>query len=295
MRPSRFIRAAIVWGALSCTARNPAYQVPPAVAELDGGDETSNRPGPEDAAVPARADAGVAADLARAADTALPDVMVALAPDAAPDLPPDQRVHGPVLLVVGETVLSKSDAQLRASLQHLGFMALPIDGQVATAADATDMDLVVISGSAWSDDVGGKFRDVPVPVVVFDASIFDDMKMTGTRNETDFGTVDGDKRVAIVQPQHPLAAGLSGTVTVSVDNIQVSWGVPASSATRVASLVGQSNRFTIFGYLAGSMMSGLVAPARRVGSFVRYPNATTYTAAGLALFEASVLWAVGER
>ena len=60
----------------------------------------------------------------------------------------------------------------------------------------------------------------------------------------------------------------------------------------VASLVGQPNRLTIFGYDAGALMAaGMTAPARRVGSFVRYARNAAFTDDGMSLFEAAVKWA----
>jgi hypothetical protein len=241
--------------AWACTAANPAFEVVPP---------------PRDAAEPP--------------DQASPGRDVAPAADGP---------AGVALLVVGETVLAKGDSQLKASLTKLGFTVVVRDGQAVLAADAVGRAVVVISGSAWSDDVGAKFRDVPVPVVVFDCALFGPMKMTGTRSEIDYGTVD-DRRLMIVDDTHSLAGGLSGLVTVASVDLEVSWGIPGSSAVKVATLVDQSTRFTIFAYPQGSPMVGMNAPARRVGSFVRFPDLASYTESGLMLFEAAVLWAVGQ-
>jgi hypothetical protein len=232
----------------------------------------------------------LAPDLAAPQDTATPDAAADTIADMAPDLTPDKGPPGTALLVVGDVKLSKSDTQLQASLLRLGFTVAPISGKIATAADAAGKAAVIISGSSWSDDVGGEFTDVTVPVVVFDAADYYPMKMTGKQMGTDFDSADGT-RLTVLASSHPLAAGLSGTVTVANSSLMLSWGLPSSSATRIATIVGQSNRFTIFGYEAGAMMVNYPAPARRVGFFVRYPGDATYTAAGLQLFEASVLWA----
>jgi hypothetical protein len=120
------------------------------------------------------------------------------------------------------------------------------------------------------------------------------MKMTGTRSGTDFGSVLDERRLMIIDDAHPLAGGLSGLVTVSNGSLQISWGVPSSSAIKVATVVDQPSRYTIFAYTEGSTMVGMTAPARRVGSFVRFPESTTYTDSGLMLFEAAALWAVGQ-
>jgi hypothetical protein len=119
------------------------------------------------------------------------------------------------------------------------------------------------------------------------------MRLTGTRSGTDYGELDYDRNLVIVDDTHPLAGGMSGQVQVSNGDIMVSWGVPAAGAIKVATTVSNASRFTIFAYLEGTPMVGMNAPARRVGSFVRYPRDTTFTESGLLLFQAAALWAIG--
>jgi hypothetical protein len=268
--------------ASACTRENPGYRGPGVAAqtleagalfETDGGE-----PAPPDAGDP---------------ELAPPDAADDAVGDPAPDAVPDRAPTGVALLIVGDLELSKSDVQLEVALSRLGYaINLKLDVDSGTA-DAGRADVVIISGSTWPDDVSTKFVDVPVPVVVFDEAMFPTMKMTGPKRDTDFGILANVKSLTILDPTHPLAAGLSGTVDVSAANILVSWGVPAPAAVRVASQVGDPTHITTFGYQAGDMMVGMPAPSRRVGSFVRFARNTTYTEAGLALFEAAVLWATG--
>jgi hypothetical protein len=279
----------------ACTAQNPAYQEPAVAPPAEDAAEPPDLAPPADA----RLTPDQATTLDAAPPVATPDAAVpadaAVPPDAAPDLPVDRGPPGTALLVVGETNLRASDVQLRDTLTRLGFTVVVKNGTAATAADGNGKALVVISGSSWSDDVGAKFRDVPVPVVCFDRALFSPMKLTGTRSGTDFGEVDNERNLLIIDDTHALAGGLSGQVQVANGDIMVSWGVPAAGAIKVATTIGNTGRYTIFGYLAGTPMVGMTAPARRVGSFVRYPYDTTFTESGLLLFEASALWAIGYR
>ena len=295
----------IVVGGLACTARNPAFEGVPApagdaAAALPDAAGPDLRPAPPDEAPDRSLSPDVASpDAGAPEDTSdlPPDAAVVPPPDVAPSPPPDLAADrappGAALLVVGDTALSKSDTQLKSSLVRLGFTVVTRDGSAATAADALGRALVVISGSSWSDDVGAKFRDVTVPVVVFDDALFGPMKLTGTRSGTDYGQLDNQTHLMIIDDTHPLAGGLSGLVTVANANIQLSWGVPSAAAVKVATIVDQPTHFTIFAYPEGSTMVGMTAPARRVGSFVRFPSDSTYTESGLLLFEASALWAIG--
>jgi hypothetical protein len=296
--PRRWLSAVLVSAFLAaCTAQNPAFVAPqPADSDVEPAVPTTapdaqvTRPDLAAQALPADAAPAYMPDVTAPADAA-----AAVLPDAPPDLAADRGPPGAVLLVVGDTALEKSDVQLKDRLIKLGFTVTARDGTAVTSADATGKALVVISGSSWSDDVGSKFRDVTVPVVCFDRALFSPMKLTGSKSGTDYGELDYAQRLMIIDDTHPLAGGLSGQVTVSNADMMVSWGLPSSAAVRVATTTDSANRFTIFGYEQGATMVGMTAPARRVGSFVRYPRDTTFTESGLLLFEGSALWAIGYR
>jgi hypothetical protein len=273
---------ALLFASLACTARNPAWEAPPGTGAAEDG-AVHDAAGGQEAAPPRSPDVAAALD-GGGGGTASGGSDAVIERAAA---------HGVALLVVGDLALSRSDVQLQDSLTRLGFLVALKEGSASSAPDAIGRSVVIISGSAWSDDVGGKFRDVTVPAVVFDEALFSPMKMTGPREGADFGLVYDERRLVILTPEHPLAAGLTGTVMVANDLMTISWGVPVNTAARIASLVGQPDRLTIFGYETGAVMVNFLAPARRVGSFVRYPGDGTYTDAGLRLFEASVLWATG--
>lgn len=92
--------------------------------------------------------------------------------------------------------------------------------------------------------------------------------------------------------QHPLAAGLNETVSISTSSIYV-WGKPAASAIPVATLTGDSTKYGIFAYEEGTAMVNRTAPARRVGFFIENSTAVNLNASGWALFDAAVTWATG--
>ena len=142
-------------------------------------------------------------------------------------------------------------------------------------------------------DIGTKFTSVAVPVVIWRADAFDDMAMTSSASGQ-FGTTDKQTQVSLINGEHPLAAGLPATSnqTIYTAGEWVSWGIPAIGATVVSRLAGSSNQATLFGYDTGSLMVGRIAPARRVGLFLRDNQASRLTLVGWNLFEAAVTWAV---
>jgi hypothetical protein len=197
------------------------------------------------------------------------------------------------LFVVGATPLSAADAAVQTRLQALGYIVVVRTGPASTTADATAKALVVISSTITPADVNTKYRNVSVPVLCWENAIFDDMNMTGTISGTNFGTTPSTTQIAISNPSHPMAAGLSGTVSVNTTATALSWGAPAASAAVVATQIGTPGRAVIFGYDTAATMVGLAAPARRVGFFLGNATAATLTANGSALLNAAVQWATG--
>ncbi len=196
------------------------------------------------------------------------------------------------LLVVADAVtLPSSDAVIKARLENLGFTVTVKDAVNAAASDAANKSLVFISETVASASVNTKFRDVAVPVISAEPQIFDDLMMTGPTLETDYGYASGQTQATILVPSHPLAAGCTGTVSISTLASGAAWGRPAVSATQVASLSYDGTKKAIFAYESGAMMNGMQAPARRVGLIHGNDAFNSLTETGGALFDAAVRWA----
>jgi subtilisin family serine protease len=201
--------------------------------------------------------------------------------------------HRMALLVVGNPTLSSADSVVKSRLESLGYTVSVVGDLASSSADAAGKELVVISSTVGSTNVGSKFRDVAVPVVVWENSLYDDMKMTGTV-EADTGdefVATGVSQLSI-SSTHPLAAGLTDKLAVYTSNDDMAWGRPSSGAVRAATLTSDSSKAVIFGYNQGAAMVGMTAPARRVGFFLRDLGASKWTTQGAQLFEAAVTWAV---
>jgi hypothetical protein len=199
------------------------------------------------------------------------------------------------LFVVGSEALTAGDNALRDRLRGLGYSPVIIEATAVKIADAEGADFVFVSRTIQAADIGGLFRDLPVPLMVPEYALFPKLGMTDTKVNADFGglTVSATDLV-ITDPNHPLAAGLSGTRTVLTPGSGFyGFGVPGPQAVKIASLVGEDGKLAIFGYERGAAMIGLPAPARRVGWFVDKDASTRLTADGWALFDAAVTWTAG--
>ncbi|MDX2004295.1 MAG: S8 family serine peptidase [Meiothermus sp.] len=202
-------------------------------------------------------------------------------------------INKTALLVVGSTPLGPNDTAIHNRLQALGYVVSTNTAGVSTSTAAT-FNLVVVSASASASSLGTKLQGIEVPVVVMNNAVLGNMRMTGTAASTDYGSVSTQTQVQMLSTNstHPLAAGLTGALTVFGSSDQVNWGRPSSSAASVATPTTSSSVAAIFGYDQGASMVGLTAPARRVGFFLGSTGGGKLNANGGLLFDAAVTWAV---
>ena len=205
-----------------------------------------------------------------------------------------------ILFVVGSATLTTPDNSMKTLLEGMGHVLTIKTGALTTTADAAGKDLVLVSASVSSPDVNIKFKAVTQPVMVLEVLIFDDMAMTGITSGTHYGSTASQTGITIFTPRlpslegsaHPMAAGLSGTVTVYTSAQTVNWGVPGPGAENIAGITTDGTKVTIFGYPAGATMVGMNAPGRRVGFFPEVTGPSVLTTAGTNLFKAAVNWAM---
>ncbi len=199
------------------------------------------------------------------------------------------------LFVVSNTTLVAGDLAVSNRLVSLGYSVTSKAAPATTAADATGMNIVVVSSTITSGDVGGKFLTSNVPVVHWEQAIQDDFLMTGNTDGTDRGTTTADQtQLNILATSHPLAAGLSaGLHTVSTSPTTFSWGTPqGTNVIKIATVANNTNQVALYGYDAGVTITGTnKTAARRVFLFMQDPGLTPLSAEGLQLFDAAINWA----
>lgn len=187
-----------------------------------------------------------------------------------------------------------ADALVEVRFISQGYVVTMISDENVTAADANGKLLVYVSATTDSGILNTTMRDVLTPVMVCESNLYGDMGFTGPNQGTDYGTTPSNQNsVEIIDPGHPMAAGLSGTVQVYTGSNQIRWGNPNGNAALVATTADGNNNGAIFGYEAGAPMFGLNAPARRVGFFFSATTGAVLSADGWQLFDAAVNWATG--
>jgi hypothetical protein len=204
-----------------------------------------------------------------------------------------------VLLVVGRLPLEAGDAAVRTRLERLGFTVEAREASVARDTDAAGRRLVAISSTALAEDLfdasvelRSRFRAVEVPLLTWEPCLYPSLGMIASNeHEKDWAASRNRRRLTILDPSHPMAAGLSGSVDVLTRPGRVSWGRAGASALRIASLDGEPEKVAVFGYEKGAPMDGAPrAPARRVGIFLFDGTAPDLTEAGARLFDAAARW-----
>jgi beta-N-acetylglucosaminidase-like protein len=128
-------------------------------------------------------------------------------------------------------------------------------------------------------------RDSELPVIAWDGLI-----ELGMAESADHSPLDD--ALTIVEPEHPLAAGLEGVVRIYRGPGRLRFGQPGPAATVVA-LGGDPPRPVLFAYDAGAKMPGGIAPARRVALFLAPEGLAPWLLGprGRQLFEAALRWA----
>jgi hypothetical protein len=213
--------------------------------------------------------------------------------------------RGTAMLVVGSLMLTPGDDRIKKRLETLGFDVHVRGSGPPAPEELRRVVVVLLSSSIFSLDVNTQYRDVAVPIVVWEPSLFDDLGMTGQEENGDCGVTASTGEGVIKDPSHPLAAGLSGLVQLIAPNrdragrprrIEMSFGTPGPQAAWVATWPGRPTRAVLFAYEKGLAMPGLAAaPARRVGLFLYDRSPPQLTEAGWAAFDAALLWAAQPR
>jgi hypothetical protein len=307
--------SALLASALACAGADPGGQPPqagtggrPASSGGAGGSSAgaggaaSTPPGPQGgsggAGTPSAGGAGGAASAATggsaggasggsggaaAADAAEPAAGGSSGSDAAP------RDSGPGTLPAGEkhvVVLYGAnlggDAQrasmrgvIEAMKQSHNVIYEEMVDRDTRAPMLMNKDLVIIGGHAnfCEADQDMAFGDLPVPVIV---SKDCDRTTRIFRMGTMHNTPNDQTKIHIANPMHPLAAGLTGDVTVfpSVSRIVNASDLGPKAVVIATTLAGGNP--CIFYYDKGdAMLDGFVAPGKRMGFFWHRPTAGT--------------------
>jgi hypothetical protein len=159
-------------------------------------------------------------------------------------------------------------------------------------AAAIGKSLILISRSVTAGVIKSEFRNVEVPVILWESSLYDNMGMTGETEGLDYGEIN-EIRMQVMNSDHPAAGGLTGLVRINYNkNNDMTWGKPNDNAVVIANWQDEDSKAAIYLYEKNTEMFGLTAPARRIGFFMNEGIAAEQTVAGWQLFDGAVRWAL---
>ena len=194
------------------------------------------------------------------------------------------------LFVASTVPVGAADQVLVSRLQGQGHQVTLVDDNAVSASDANGQDLVIISSTVSSGQVNTIFTTTAVPLITWEAFLFDDLGMTGSTFTVDLGFTSSDS--VEVSGTHSLSAFQTGVTPVVLNPTNLHWGVPSAAAKVSANVPGAPTQATIFGYEPGDSMVAGNAPARRVGFFLGDSVPLSWSAEATELFDAAVSWAL---
>lgn len=199
------------------------------------------------------------------------------------------------LLITAVAGPNPAEIALIARLESLGWQVSVVGDTPSVTSDADGKQVIVISSTVGSGNVGGKFTTAPVPIVNWEEALQDNLFLTTDESGVTRGSTGGQSQIEIANASHPLAAGLgAGLKTVVSSDQSFSWGSPAPGATIVATMADDPTHAAIYAYETGAtLIDGSKAAARRVHFLLTNDTFSELNADGLTLFDAAVVWASG--
>ena len=142
-----------------------------------------------------------------------------------------------IFYVADPTALNAADQAAFDRLTALGFSVTAIDDNLSDPADATGQQLIVISSTVTSGNIGTKHTATAVPILNWEPALFDEL---GIQANNANGVTIAGTRVQIVDASHPLAGGLPAGVVVFFNAAGglASADAPVAGASIVAREVG---------------------------------------------------------
>ncbi len=195
---------------------------------------------------------------------------------------------GRIVMIGAAVPFDGADLALKERVEALGFTVTEHSQDEDDPVDITGAVGVIIGEALGSGNVADGYKDVPIPVIITEAYVMDDMKLAAG----DFNTAP-DTTLTIVDSAHPIAGGLSGDVDIATEAFDVCSVSEILGDAQVVATVKSTGHTALAAYEAGAGdQDGNPLPARRVFVFLFEGLVPVLTDPGWGLVERSVLWAL---
>ena len=193
------------------------------------------------------------------------------------------------VVLIGSGAPDPSDVILIEHLEGLGLEVESHSHDEPQPLDLNGVDVVFISATVSSGNIGSFYADSTVPVINCEAWTYDDMGFSVGQFD-----IDGDK-IAIVDADHPIAQGFSGEVTIHSAASEIMSASLEGDVTVVAVRTDDPAQATIGVYEAGATTLIGETKAIHITLFPHNESWTLMTDDGWTLIEQSVLYAIGRH
>ena len=187
------------------------------------------------------------------------------------------------IVVVGDGANpAAGDLTIANRLTGRGYITTIVDDGAVTAGASADV--ILISSSIDSNVLGTTLKTTPAAVISYKPYSWPKFAMTTDTGVGSFSIASTGLVLA-----HPIAAGRSGTVTLTAPAKSVGWGIPSGAADVIATT---NTKATTFAYDVGDVLSdATIASGCRVALPLRHDALTSTTADLWSIFDATVDWA----
>lgn len=198
-----------------------------------------------------------------------------------------------LMIVAAPGAMTPSESLMRERLVGQGYTVTLSDDNAAHPLDVSGYEVIFIAASVGSGNIAAKYRSTTRPVITAEAWVLDDMGMTGTTTDVDYGQALSQTQVLLDTPDHPIAGGLSGPQTVQTSGESFMWGVPGIEASIVGLVNGSSTQAALFTYDRGHRLAdGTLAAGKRALLWMAEDTFDTANATAQALFDRTFEWAL---
>ena len=201
-----------------------------------------------------------------------------------------------LLVVADKDNLTAADDIVKTQMQALGYLVLVGSDEEVGNNSPTGVDLVVVAGSVEEDIVMVDWSTSAVPTVVLEPDVFDNLGITTTVASTASNTTDPVTTLDIVESDHPIAYGASGTFEVFTEAHGMSFGALGSGEGTVVAR-SEGARSVLFAYDNGDRLADGTTTnvGRKVGFFMGEESAVVANGDGMVLLQNAILWATNRE
>jgi len=190
-----------------------------------------------------------------------------------------------LLLVNNPASLDQTEDRIRLHLEAAG--------HTVTLRDATDSelanpgDLIIVADAAG---LGTKYQAMATPIINLIPAFWDNQGLT----TADPPGTPWASQMVITDPAHPLAAGLTGTISFLQSSKGISYITSNELGTATPALVVETTtagQYTLIGYTSGQTYAdNTAAPEARVGLSGLHNQNANPTPDGWAILDAAINW-----